>query len=165
MENRRCDVIVHDHRSGGNQRIASDAVQNRVPLIVTAHGKHCLHFLSGWVILISCFHFGCAWFNLNWLLLDDLGIAQWEYFDLFCFDRKIMNLRFWEQTEVKASWFSRSVTALLQTFACRLHEWGAMQQHHGGIHRDTASLPRCEKRNPTLLLCKVWTDCMWMLSL
>jgi hypothetical protein len=46
MKNRRGDVIVHDHACDGNQMIVSDAVQDRVPLVLTAHRKDGMHFVA-----------------------------------------------------------------------------------------------------------------------
>jgi hypothetical protein len=40
------DMIVHNHACSWNQRVASYAVQDRVPLILTAHGKDGMHLLS-----------------------------------------------------------------------------------------------------------------------
>lgn len=46
VENRSTDVVVHDHGSYRNQGVASNTMQDWIPLILATHGEYRVHFIT-----------------------------------------------------------------------------------------------------------------------
>ena len=48
VKDSRGDVVAHDHSCGGNETVASNAVEDGIPLIGTAHHKDSSHLYFAW---------------------------------------------------------------------------------------------------------------------